>query len=162
MLVLGVDPGSAVTGYGLVENVAGQLRYRHDEQLKLPAKADPGAKLALLFDHTTALLQQYKPDQLAVEGVFYGVNVKSMLTLGQARGAVMVAGAKFGISMNEYPPALVKQAVVGYGKATKDQIQHMVKLLLKVPEISGEHAADALAIAICHHHQVRLQGWQRG
>ncbi len=161
MLVLGVDPGSSVTGFGLVQNIAGQLSYCHDEQLKLPAKADAGTKLALLYDHTTELLQKYKPDQLAVEGVFYGVNVKSMLVLGQARGAVLVAGAKFGLSINEYPPALVKQAVVGYGKATKDQVEHMVKLLLKVSTITGEHAADALAIAICHHHQSRLQEWQR-
>ena len=161
MLVLGVDPGSSVTGYGLVENISGQLNYCHDEQLKLPPKADVGEKLALLYDHTTELLTKYKPDQLAVEGIFYGSNVKSMLVLGQARGAVMVAGAKFDLSIHEYPPTLVKQAVVGYGKATKEQVQHMVKLLLKVQTITGEHAADALAIAICHHHQARLQGWQR-
>ena len=161
MLVLGVDPGSSFTGYGLVECITGQLSYCHDEQLKLPAKADVGVKLALLYDHTTELLKQYKPDQLAVEGVFYGCNVKSMLVLGQARGAVMVAGAKFGLTIYEYPPASVKQAVVGYGKAGKEQIQHMVKLLLKVPVIAGEHAADALAVAICHHHQARLQGWQQ-
>ena len=161
MLVLGIDPGSSVTGYGLVENVAGQLSYCHDEQLKLPTKADVGTKLALLYDHTTELLTKYKPDQLAVEGIFYGSNVKSTLVLGQARGAVMVAGAKVGLAIYEYPPTLVKQSVVGYGKATKDQVQHMVKLLLKVPIISGEHAADALAIAICHHHQTSRQGWQR-
>ncbi len=161
MLVLGVDPGSSVTGFGLVENLAGQLSYCHDEQLKLPAKADVGEKLALLYDHTTGLLAKFKPDQLAVEGIFYGTNVKSMLVLGQARGAVMVAGAKFKLTIHEYPPTLVKQAVVGYGHATKEQVQHMVKLLLKIPALAGEHAADALAIAICHHHQFRLQGWQK-
>ena len=161
MLVLGVDPGSSFTGYGLVESVSGQLRFCHDEQLKLPAKADVGVKLALLYDHTVDLLVKYKPDQLAVEGIFYGSNVKSMLVLGQARGAVMVAGAKFGLTIYEYPPASVKQAVVGYGKAGKEQIQHMVKLLLKIPTIAGEHAADALAVAICHHHQARLRGWQQ-
>ena len=161
MLVLGVDPGNSVTGFGFVESAAGQLGYCHDEQLKLPAKADVGEKLALLFDHTSELLLKYKPDQLAVEGIFYGCNVKSMLVLGQARGAVMVAGAKFNLTIHEYPPALVKQAVVGYGKATKEQIQHMVKLLLKIPTLAGEHAADALAVAICHHHQARLQDWQR-
>ena len=161
MLVLGVDPGSSFTGYGLVESVSGQLRFCHDEQLKLPVKADVGVKLALLYDHTVDLLVKYKPDQLAVEGIFYGSNVKSMLVLGQARGAVMVAGAKFGLTIYEYPPASVKQAVVGYGKAGKEQIQHMVKLLLKIPTIAGEHAADALAVAICHHHQARLRGWQQ-
>ena len=161
MLVLGVDPGSVVTGFGLVEKVDGQLRYCHDEQLKLPVKADVGVKLALLYDHTEELLLKYKPDQLAVEGIFYGSNVKSMLVLGQARGAVMVAGAKFNLTIYEYPPASVKQAVVGYGKASKEQVQHMVKLLLKVPTIAGEHAADALAVAICHHHQARLQEWKR-
>ena len=161
MLVLGVDPGSAFTGFGFVESVAGKLKYCHDEQLKLPAKADVGEKLALLFDHTSELLVKYKPDELAVEGIFYGCNVKSMLVLGQARGSVMVAGAKFNLAIHEYPPALVKQAVVGYGKASKEQVQHMVKLLLKIPTLAGEHAADALAVAICHHHQARLQDWQR-
>ena len=78
MLVLGVDPGSSVTGYGLVENISGQLNYCHDVQLKLPSKATVGEKLALLYDYTTELLLKYKPDQLAVEGIFYGSNVKSI------------------------------------------------------------------------------------
>lgn len=160
MLVLGVDPGSSITGFGLVENISGQLKYCYDEQLKLPIKADVGKKLALLYDRTAELLDKYRPEQLAVEGIFYGSNVKSMLVLGQARGAVMVAAAKHGLKIFEYPPTTVKQTVTGYGRATKDQIQHMVKLLLKVEQVSGEHAADALAVAICHHQQVRLQGWQ--
>ena len=159
MLVLGVDPGSSITGFGLVEQSAGRLIYCHDEQLKLPAKADAGKKLALLYDRTAELLDEFKPDKLAVEGIFYGSNVKSMLVLGQARGAVMVAAARYGLDILEYPPATVKQTVAGYGKATKGQIQHMVKLLLNIKKVSGEHAADALAVAICHHHQFRLQGW---
>jgi crossover junction endodeoxyribonuclease RuvC len=151
MLVLGVDPGSTVTGYGLVEMAAGTLKYRHDEQFKLPARADAAARLALLFDHTVGLLEKYRPDEFAVEGVFYGKNVKSMLVLGQARGAVMVAVARYGLAVHEYPPSSVKQAVTGYGKASKEQIQQMVKLLLKHEALAGEHAADALAVAICHH-----------
>lgn len=161
MLVLGVDPGSAVTGFALVESVSGKLNYRHDEQLKLPAKADVGKKLALLYDRTVELLEEFKPEQFAVEGIFYGCNVKSMLVLGQARGAVMVAAGRHGLKIYEYPPATVKQTVAGVGNATKEQIQHMVKLLLNVKEVTGEHSADALAVAICHHHQARLQEWQR-
>ncbi len=160
MLVLGVDPGSTVTGFGLVEQKSGKLIYRHDEQLKLPARADVGRKLALLYDQTAALLEEYQPEQVAFEGIFYGSNVKSMLVLGQARGAVMVAAARYGLEIFEYPPATVKQTVAGYGKAGKDQIEHMVKKLLKVEKVTGEHAADALAVAICHHHQNRLQGWR--
>jgi crossover junction endodeoxyribonuclease RuvC len=159
VLVLGVDPGSTVTGFGLVEQISGKLIHCHDEQLKLPARADVGKKLALLYDRTADLLERYKPEQVAFEGIFFGSNVKSMLVLGQARGAVMVAAARYGLKIFEYPPATVKQTVAGYGNAAKDQIQHMVKLLLKVEEVSGEHAADALAVAICHHHQTRLQGW---
>ena len=159
MLVLGVDPGSMITGFGLVEQKVGKLIYCHDEQLKLPPKAGVGKKLALLYDRTAELLDKFKPDMLAVEGIFYSSNVKSMLVLGQARGAVMVAGARYGLDIHEYPPTTVKQTVAGYGQATKGQIQHMVKLLLNIKEVSGEHAADALAVAICHHHQVRLQGW---
>ncbi len=158
-MVLGVDPGSSITGFGLVEQHAGRLDYCHDEQLKLPAKAEMGKKLALLYDRTAELLDKFKPDILAVEGIFYGSNVKSMLVLGQARGAVIVAAARYGLDIQEYPPATVKQTVAGYGKATKDQIQHMVKLLLNIKKVSGEHAADALAVAICHHHQSRLRGW---
>ncbi|NPA25405.1 MAG: crossover junction endodeoxyribonuclease RuvC [Deltaproteobacteria bacterium] len=158
MLVLGVDPGSSVTGFGFVEMKNGQLEYRHDEQLRLPSRADAGSRLARLFDHTSELLHKYRPELLAVEGIFYGGNAKSMLVLGQARGAVLVAAAKFALAIHEYPPAQVKQAVVGYGRASKEQIQHMVKLLLKQEKLAGEHAADALAIAICHLHSTSLQG----
>ncbi len=157
MLILGVDPGSSVTGFGLVDNVSGKLIYCHDEQLKLPVRADIGGKLAQLYDCTAALIENYKPGQLAVEGIFYGSNVKSMLVLGQARGAVMVAAARHGLKIFEYPPTTVKQTVAGYGRATKDQVQHMVKLLLQIKQVSGEHAADALAIAICHHHHIRVE-----
>ena len=157
MLILGVDPGSSVTGFGLVDNVSGKLIYCHDEQLKLPVRADIGGKLAQLYDCTAALIEKYKPGQLAVEGIFYGSNVKSMLVLGQARGAVMVAAARHGLKIFEYPPTTVKQTVAGYGRATKDQVQHMVKLLLQIKQVSGEHAADALAIAICHHHHTRVE-----
>jgi len=161
MLVLGVDPGSMVTGYGLVEINAGRLVYCHDEQFRLPPRADVADKLARLYDHTADLLEKYQPDQFAVEGVFYGVNAKSMLVLGQARGAVMVAAARFGLALHEYPPSSVKQAVVGYGKASKEQVQQMVKMLLKQKTLAGEHAADALAVAICHHHQAAFQARAR-
>ncbi len=157
MLVLGVDPGSKMTGFGLVALKNGRLEYCHDEQLRLPSRADAGAKLALLFDHTSGLLRDYRPELLAVEGIFYGGNAKSMLVLGQARGAVLVAAAKFGLAIHEYPPSQVKQAVVGYGKASKEQVQHMVKLLLRRQSLAGEHAADALAIAVCHLHSSALQ-----
>jgi crossover junction endodeoxyribonuclease RuvC len=152
MRVLGVDPGSRTTGFGLVEMRAGRLFHLHDEELKLSAREAPGRRLARLFEHTGELITDYAPEQVAVEGVFYGSNVKSMLVLGEARGAVMVAAARLELPIYEYPPAQVKQAIVGYGRATKEQIQHMVKLLLQRNEVAGEHAADALAIAICHLH----------
>ena len=116
-------------------------------------------KLAALYDHTKSLIDTYRPDCLAVEGVFYGRNVKSMLVLGQARGAVLVAAARNALKIFEYQPSTVKQAVTGYGKADKSQVEKMVELLLRPDNLAGEHAADALAVAICHlHNGVQLKG----
>ncbi|HDS17019.1 MAG TPA: crossover junction endodeoxyribonuclease RuvC [Proteobacteria bacterium] len=157
MLVLGVDPGSMVTGYGLVERKAGCYNCLYHEELNLPVRADVGAKLALIFDHTTQLLHEFRPEMVAVEGVFFGSNVKSMLVLGQARGAVMVASAKADKAIYEYAPALVKQAVTGCGRAGKEQVQQMVKILLRLDQICGEHAADALAVALCHLQQIQYR-----
>jgi crossover junction endodeoxyribonuclease RuvC len=156
MTVLGVDPGSEVTGFGLVTHDGRELVYRHHSQLRLCGLPSLGSKLARLYDCTMELIDTYAPEVCAVEGIFHGRNVRSMVVLGQARGAVMTAAANRGLEIVEYSPATVKQAVVGYGRAAKEQVQTMVGMLLRQSEPAGEHAADALAVAICHHHQHRL------
>ncbi len=162
MRILGVDPGSQATGFGLLEERSGRLVHLHDEELKQSSRIAVIERLVCLFEHTTRLIERYAPEEVAVEGVFQGRNVKSAFVLGQARGAVLVAAARLGVSIHEYSPAQVKQAVVGYGRATKEQIGHMVKALLRIEKVSGEHAADALAMAICHHHQTAWRQWLPG
>ncbi len=160
MLILGIDPGSRSTGFGLVQNDGRNLVHVHHTQVSLPAKKTTSQKLARLYAATMEILREFGPELAAVEGIFYGHSVKSMIGLGQARGAAMVAVANYGLEITEYPPSVVKQAVVGYGKATKAQVQQMVGVVLNHPEIIGEHAADALAVAICHHHHQQLRRWE--
>ena len=160
MLILGIDPGSSSTGFGLVRNDGRNLVHIHHAQVSLAAKKTTSQKLARLYAATMEILREFQPELAAVEGIFYGHNVKSMIVLGQARGAAMVAVANYGLEIAEYPPSVVKQAVVGYGKATKTQVQQMVAVVLNQPKIAGEHAADALAVAICHHHHQQLRRWE--
>ena len=160
MLILGVDPGSASTGFGLVRSDGRDLLHVHHSQVSLSSKKTTSQKLSRLYSATMEIINEYRPDLAAVEGIFYGPNVKSMIVLGQARGAAMVAMANYGLDIAEYPPTVVKQAVVGYGKATKEQVQKMVAVILNQHPITGEHAADALAVAICHHHHQQLLSWE--
>lgn len=160
MVILGIDPGSSSTGFGLVKSDGGDLLHVHHSQVSLSSKKSTSQKLSRLYAATMDIIQAYHPDLAAVEGIFYGHNVKSMIVLGQARGAAMVAVANAGLEISEYPPAVVKQAVVGYGKATKDQVQQMVAVILNQRKVAGEHAADALAVAICHCHHLQLLNWE--
>lgn len=148
-ILMGIDPGSRITGYGLV-SVQG-TRYQHIESghIKTDTKNLAG-QLRQIYLGIEAVVKQYQPHEVAVEEVFFHNNVKSALKLGQARGAAIVAVATTGLSVAEYSPREVKQAVVGYGAASKEQIQHMVKRLLNLQVDLQEDAADALAIAICH------------
>ncbi len=161
MLILGIDPGSATTGYGLVAGEGSRLRHVHHAEVRVAAAKTLSQKLARLYESTLALLDEYRPEAVAVEGIFYGRNVRSMMVLGQARGAALVAAANRGLEIAEYSPTLVKQSVVGYGRAAKEQVQEMVKVLLSQRRLSGEHAADALAVAICHHQHRQLQNWKK-
>lgn len=160
MLILGIDPGSSVTGFGLVRSDGGDLLHVHHSQVSLSSKKTTSQKLSRLYSATMEIVNEYHPDLAAVEGIFYGPNVKSMIVLGQARGAAMVAMANAALEISEYPPTVVKQAVVGYGKATKEQVQQMVAVILNLRMVNGEHAADALAVAICHHHHQQLLRWE--
>ena len=154
MRVLGIDCGTEYTGYGVVE-------LRPDDKLiclacgavKLSPRTAMPARLATIFDRLGAIILEYRPDRVAIEDVFYALNVKSALKLGQVRGVAMLAASSAGLEVAEYSPLSIKSAVVGYGRAEKLQVQHMVTRLLNLAEIpEPPDAADALAIAICHLH----------
>jgi crossover junction endodeoxyribonuclease RuvC len=149
--VIGIDPGTASCGYGIVHERDGRLRAIDHGWWKTRAAERPERRLKTIFDAVAALIELHAPDAVVLEESFVGVDARTALSVGQARGAVMVAAASAGIECAEYPPARVKQTVCGYGRAEKQQVQRMVKAILgMVEEPTPTHAADALAVAICH------------
>jgi crossover junction endodeoxyribonuclease RuvC len=149
--VIGIDPGTASCGYGIVHQSDGRLRAIDHGWWKTSAADRPEARLKTIFDGVAALVEEHRPDAVVLEESFVGVDARTALSVGQARGAVMVAAASAGVECAEYPPARVKQVVCGYGRAEKQQVQKMVKAILGLEaEPTPTHAADALAVAICH------------
>ena len=154
MRVLGIDCGTEYTGYGVVEmQEDGGLRCLECGAIRLSTRDTLALRLAMIFGRLGCVIQEHQPAQVAIEDVFYALNVKSALKLGQVRGVAMLAASSAGLEVAEYSPLSIKSAVVGYGKAEKHQVQHMVTRLLNLPEVpQPADAADALAIAICHLH----------
>ena len=149
MLILGIDPGSRITGYGLIQAEGSQMQYRASGCIRIQA-ATLAQKLAQIYAGIAELIVQYQPDQVAIEQVFMAKNADSALKLGQARGTAVVCVANHGLALSEYSAKEVKLAVTGRGGADKTQVQHMVKSLLKLSAAPQADAADALAIALCH------------
>jgi len=149
--ILGIDPGSRITGYGVIDVEANHHRYVSSGCLRIGGKqlAD---RLGQIFRDLSDLIQQYQPDELAIEQVFMHRNADSALKLGQARGAAICAAVNQSLAINEYSPREIKQAVVGKGSADKSQVQHMIKVILNLQGEPQEDAADALAVAVCHAH----------
>jgi crossover junction endodeoxyribonuclease RuvC len=154
MRVLGIDCGTEYTGYGVVElSGYGDLLYLTCGVIRLSPRESLPRRLSTIFDRLGELIVEHRPDNVAIEEVFYSVNAKSALKLGQVRGVAMLAASTTGLEVAEYSPLSIKSAVVGYGRAEKAQVQHMVMQLLKLAEPpQSADAADALAIAICHLH----------
>ena len=150
--ILGIDPGLRVTGFGVIEKHGNQLHYVASGCIKSNDREQLPSRLGTLFAGISEVIATYRPDQAAVEIVFVNVNPQSTLLLGQARGAAMTALVHGGLSVAEYTALQVKQAVVGHGKAAKQQVQDMVVRLLKLEGAPSSDAADALACAICHAH----------
>ena len=150
MIVLGIDPGSRITGYGIVEKSGNRLIHIDNGAIYTEAATDFPGRLKKIFDGLLEIISRYHPDQVAIENIFFATNPQSALKLGQARGAAIVAAVHSGLPVAEYSALQVKQAVVGQGKAAKEQVQKMVKALLGLPEIAQSDASDALAVAICH------------
>jgi len=167
MRILGIDPGSRITGYGIIEVTGGKAEYVSCGVIRMADKCFP-ERLKEIFEGITTLLKTYNPQQVAIEQVFVQRNVRSALLLGQARGTAMVSCALHDLPIAEYSARQIKQAVVGYGNATKVQVQHMVKSLLHLSEAPSTDAADALAVALCHLNQqsgllmAGFQSFQRG
>ena len=151
MKVLGIDPGTAACGYGIVHESGGRIRSVAHGWWQTPARERPELRLKTIFDGVQALIAEHEPDAVALEESFVGADARTALSVGQARGAVLVAAASVGVECAEYSPARVKQAVCGYGRAEKAQVQRMVRAILAMDAIpTPNHAADALAVAICH------------
>lgn len=151
MRILGVDPGSQKTGVGIIDVAGNRLTHVHHTVIRC-GSGEFSQRLNTLFSELTAIIEEFKPQQAAMEDVFVSKNVSSALKLGQARGALIAACGNQGLIVAPYSPTKVKQSTVGFGKADKAQIQHMIKLLLKPPLPLPEDAADALAVCICHAH----------
>ncbi|HZD94184.1 MAG TPA: crossover junction endodeoxyribonuclease RuvC [Candidatus Sulfotelmatobacter sp.] len=156
MRVLGIDCGSEYTGYGVVEETAeGKLICHCAGAIKLKAGSPMAGRLQKIFSGLTAIIAEHRPEAAAIEDVFYAVNVKTALKLGQVRGVAMLAASSCGLEVAEYSPLSIKSSVVGYGRAEKQQVQQMVTRLLNLPAPpEPTDASDALAIAICHIHTV--------
>jgi len=156
-VVLGIDPGTAITGYGLVRSDGEVLSLVDYGVITTPSDRAMPERLQTIYRELTSLIEEHRPTDIALEELFFAKNVRTALNVGQARGVAILAAANAGLKVHEYTPLQVKQAVVGYGRATKDQIQQMVKMLLGLDFVpQPDDAADAIALAICHIHSARL------
>lgn len=164
MLAIGIDPGTATTGYGLVrEGPSGGLAVVDYGVIRTPAKKPMPRRLKQLHDELTDVLSLHHPDTGAVEKLFFQRNVSTAMSVGQARGVAMLALAQADLPVGEYTPLEIKQAVAGYGGADKRQVQEMVRALLSLEEVPRpDDAADALAVAICHLHSARMRDVLQG
>ncbi len=156
MRILGIDPGSRVTGYGVIEKQGNRLIHIDNGAIFTRSNAELADRLKLIHDGLCRVIADYAPQAVAVERIFVAKNALSALKLGHARGAALLVGVNHGLPVHEYTALQVKNAVVGYGKAAKQQVQQMVKVLMNLPEIAQEDASDALAVAICHAHSAGL------
>jgi crossover junction endodeoxyribonuclease RuvC len=157
MMILGVDPGTAITGYGIVRSDDEALTMIDYGAITTPADWRLPRRLQHIHQELSALIAKYQPTDAVVEKLFFSKNVRTALSVGQARGVALLAAAQAGLTIHEYTPLQVKQAVVGYGRAEKQQIQQMVKMLLRLDAIpQPDDAADALAVAICHAHSAKF------
>lgn len=152
MRILGIDPGTGTTGYGIIEHQGNRLIHIDNGAIFTKSDEDLALRLQAIHRGLSRIIATYAPEAVAIEQIFVAKNALSALKLGHARGAALLAGVDAGLPVYEYTAMQVKNAVVGYGKATKPQVQQMVKILMNLPENAQEDASDALAVAICHAH----------
>ena len=157
MLVLGIDPGSLITGYGLVKKEYNRLVYVGGGKISFPYSWPFNKRIYTIFKSLVEIIDTYHPEEMSIEDIFFAKNVKSALKIGHVRGAIMVAAIQSNLKVFEYTPLQVKQSVVGYGRATKEQVRAMVKVILNLDAQIPLDTSDALAIAICHHNWFRIE-----
>lgn len=158
MRILGIDPGTATTGFGVIERQGSKLVYADAGVILTPAGQPMPERLLTIYQELTQIIKESSPDIVAVEQLFFASNVTTAISVGQARGIVLLAAAEAGLPVTEFTPLQVKQGICGYGKATKKQVQEMVKTLLGLSAIpKPDDAADALAIAITSAHSIRVE-----
>ena len=168
-IILGIDPGTSIMGFGIIESLNNKIKLVCIDELILKKYSSHELKLKKIFDRTLYLIEQYKPDELAIEAPFFGKNVQSMLKLGRAQGVAMAAGLYRDVPITEYSPKKIKMAITGNGNASKEQVAGMLKNLLELKEFPTKHldASDGLAVAVCHHFnsnpslpQKKYTGWE--
>ncbi|MBC7088218.1 MAG: crossover junction endodeoxyribonuclease RuvC [Tissierellales bacterium] len=151
MIIIGIDPGIATVGYGIIESTGNRLRAIDYGPILTSSDLSMPNRLNIIFDELNKIIEYFKPKDMAVEELFFNKNVKTAITVGHARGVEILSAVKNGLEIYEYTPLQIKQSVVGYGRADKQQVQFMVKTLLNLDEIpKPDDVADALAVAICH------------
>lgn len=158
MKILGIDPGTGILGFGVIEADKGKAQLVDAGVIRTPAKEDDAVRLQTIFEEITDIIAQNKPEVMAVEKLFFAQNVTTAMTVSQARGVVLLAGKQAGLEIYEYTPLQIKQALTGYGRAEKKQIQEMVRVILQLKEVpKPDDCADALAAAITHSMTMRLR-----
>lgn len=158
MRILGIDPGTGILGFGVIDVVKGKATLVDAGVIRTPAKEDDAVRLQTIFEEITDIIAQAKPTEMAVEKLFFAQNVTTAMTVSQARGVVLLAGKQAGLEIFEYTPLQIKQSLTGYGRAEKKQIQEMVRVILKLKEVpKPDDCADALAAAITHSMTMRLR-----
>ena len=158
MRILGIDPGTAICGYGILDFSGNKFTPVTYGVVRTPANMDLEKRLLHIYRELEKLIEEYRPEHLAVEELFFNTNAKTALSVGHARGVILLLGAQRDILLQSYTPLQVKQSVVGYGRADKRQVQEMVKVILNLKKIpTPDDAADAVAVAICHGHSFRMR-----
>ena len=153
MMILGIDPGYAIVGYGVLDYRSNHFGIVDFGAITTPAGMDFGRRLEIIYDEMQVLIEKTKPEAMAIEKLFYNTNAKTVIDVGQARGVLLLAAQKNHLPVYEYTPLQVKQSVVGYGRAEKKQVQEMTRLMLHLDKVpKPDDTADALAMAICHAH----------
>ena len=157
MRVIGIDPGSRVCGYGVIESLGGEIKHLTSGAIKPGNRLTLNQRLAIIHEALMKLIGDYSPEAMSVEDIFFAKNAKSAIKLGEARGIALLAASSSGIPVFEYPPTRVKLALTGRGRANKTEVRKMLSLILGVSEFETEDASDAVAIALCHIHLSRIE-----
>jgi len=162
-IILGIDPGTAIMGFGLIKTVGSKITLLQLNELKMQKYKDHYIKLKLIFSRTIDLIEEFKPDEIAIEAPFFGKNVQSMLKLGRAQGVAMAAGLSREVPITEYSPKKIKMAITGNGNASKEQVAKMLQSLLKISELPKNlDATDGLAAAVCHFYNKGIEIKEKG